>query len=193
MDVFISRFLGSEDKETFFTRAQRSRMVYEILSATTFGREKKGEVKMIYTSYINIFIYYEISIFDQIWGKTFLKVGISRLVEEGAFNAAFPLHDVSITLTEDKIPLDKNVLLSRDPTNFLEPRSLITNWMPDKSYTNSGQDGANGKNIHQAKHGKHWRTLTEYQIKCNISGTSISHSTISETTLGNKLLYILRG
>ena len=44
IEVFIFRFLGSEDKETFFTRAQRSRMVYEILSATTFGREKKGEV-----------------------------------------------------------------------------------------------------------------------------------------------------
>ena len=26
----------------------------------------------------------------------FVKVGISRLVEEGTFNAAFPLHDVSI-------------------------------------------------------------------------------------------------
>ena len=66
--------------------------------------------------------------------------------------------------------------------------------MPGKSYTNSGQDGANGKNIHQAKHGKHWRTLIEYKIKRNIiSGTSINHWTISETTLGNKLLYILRG
>ena len=48
IDVFIFRFLGSEDKETFFTRAQRSRMVYEILSATTFGREKKGEVENLY-------------------------------------------------------------------------------------------------------------------------------------------------
>ena len=56
MDVFISRFLGSEDKETFFTRAQRSRMVYEILSATTFGREKKGEVKIIYTTSTFIYI-----------------------------------------------------------------------------------------------------------------------------------------
>ena len=43
------RFLGSEDRDNFFTRAQRSRMVYEILSATTFGREKKGEVSREYT------------------------------------------------------------------------------------------------------------------------------------------------
>ena len=42
--VLGCRFLGSEDKENFFTRGQRSRMVYEILCTTTFGREKKGEV-----------------------------------------------------------------------------------------------------------------------------------------------------
>ena len=41
-------------------------MVYEILATAAFGKEKKGEV------------------------------GIERLVEEGAYNAAFPLHDVSI-------------------------------------------------------------------------------------------------
>ena len=60
------RFLGSEDLDSFFTRAQRSRMVYEILATTPFGKEKKGEV------------------------------GIERLVGEGAYTAAFPLHDVSI-------------------------------------------------------------------------------------------------
>ena len=40
-------------------------MVYEILATTPFGKEKKGEV------------------------------GIERLVGEGAYTAAFPLHDVS--------------------------------------------------------------------------------------------------
>ena len=94
-NVFIFRFLGSEDKETFFTRAQRSRMVYEILSATTFGREKKGEV------------YYIMSIFLKSETKRFFQVGISRLVEEGAFNAAFPLHDVTITQSDWRYPLDK--------------------------------------------------------------------------------------
>ena len=39
-------------------------MVYEILATTPFGKEKKGEV------------------------------GIERLVDEGAYQAAFPLHDV---------------------------------------------------------------------------------------------------
>ena len=43
-------------------------MVYEILATAPFGKEKKGEV------------------------------GIERLVDEGVYNAAFPLHDVSIHL-----------------------------------------------------------------------------------------------
>ena len=40
-------------------------MVFEILSTTAFGREKKGEV------------------------------GVDRLVDEGGFSASYPLHDVS--------------------------------------------------------------------------------------------------
>lgn len=57
------RFLGCDDPDSFFTRAQRSRMVYEALAATPFGKEKKGEV------------------------------GIERLISEGAYQAAYPLHD----------------------------------------------------------------------------------------------------
>ena len=63
--VSFCRFLGSGDPNTFFSRAQRSRMVYEILATTPFGKEKKGEV------------------------------GIERMVDEGAYSGAFPLHDVS--------------------------------------------------------------------------------------------------
>ena len=63
-------------------------MVYEILATTPFGKEKKGEV------------------------------GIERMVEEGAYSAAFPLHDVSLFFTAQKsiknykdqihLPLNKN-------------------------------------------------------------------------------------
>ena len=60
----LDKFLGNENKQNFFTRAQRSRIVFEILSTIVFGKEKKGEV------------------------------GIDRLVEEGVFSAAYPLHDV---------------------------------------------------------------------------------------------------
>jgi len=44
----LFRFLGSDDLGSFFSRAQRSRIVYEILSTTAFGREKKGEVRALH-------------------------------------------------------------------------------------------------------------------------------------------------
>ena len=69
-------------------------MVYEILSATTFGREKKGEVEILW----NMDTYYQYNVINI--SQTCVQVGISRLVEEGAFNAAFPLHDVTIKLTD---------------------------------------------------------------------------------------------
>ncbi|XP_067007730.2 anoctamin-7 isoform X2 [Anabrus simplex] len=59
----IDRFLGSENRDTYFTNVQRSRILHEILSTAVFGKKKKGEV------------------------------GIERLVEEGVFCSAFPLHD----------------------------------------------------------------------------------------------------
>ncbi|PSN45102.1 Anoctamin-7 [Blattella germanica] len=59
----LDRFLGSDNRETYFTNVQRGRILYEILSTAIFGKKKKGEV------------------------------GIDRLVEEGAFSSAFPLHD----------------------------------------------------------------------------------------------------
>jgi len=58
----LAKFIGIEDPDTFFSPAQRSRMVYELLATTPFGKEKKGEV------------------------------GIDRLVNDGAYAAAFPLH-----------------------------------------------------------------------------------------------------
>jgi len=70
----FDKFLGSENKASFFTRAQRSRFVFEILSTIVFGREKKGEV------------------------------GIDRLIGEGAFSAAYPLHDGSFEWPGDDVP-----------------------------------------------------------------------------------------
>ena len=54
-------------------------MVYEILATTPFGKEKKGEV------------------------------GIERMVEEGAYSAAFPLHDVSFFLYSMLKKFEKNL------------------------------------------------------------------------------------
>ena len=64
----VEMFLGNKDKETFFSQSQRSRLVFEVLSKTTFGMEKKGEI------------------------------GIECLINEGAFTAAYPLHDVKIEM-----------------------------------------------------------------------------------------------
>lgn len=87
------RFLGWEDHDTYFTNTQRHRVVsntsvtivvywmyqmyiwtnrlrvlfqvYEILARTAYGKRKKAEV------------------------------GVDRLLNEGAYTAAFPLHEVS--------------------------------------------------------------------------------------------------
>uniref|UniRef100_A0A672ZY09 Anoctamin n=1 Tax=Sphaeramia orbicularis TaxID=375764 RepID=A0A672ZY09_9TELE len=59
----LQRFLGSDNKETFFTTTQRHRVLYEILARTPYGSMRKGEV------------------------------GIDRLLNEQVFSAAYPLHE----------------------------------------------------------------------------------------------------
>uniref|UniRef100_A0A8C6TE89 Anoctamin n=1 Tax=Neogobius melanostomus TaxID=47308 RepID=A0A8C6TE89_9GOBI len=59
----LSRFLGSKDQENYFTHTQRHRMVYEILARTVYGKRKRAEV------------------------------GVDRLINEGVYTAAFPMHE----------------------------------------------------------------------------------------------------
>ncbi|XP_023120302.2 anoctamin-7 isoform X1 [Amphiprion ocellaris] len=59
----MNRFLGCGDQGTYFTNTQRHRVVYEILARTVYGKRKRAEV------------------------------GVDRLVNEGAYTAAFPLHE----------------------------------------------------------------------------------------------------
>uniref|UniRef100_A0A671PV22 Anoctamin n=1 Tax=Sinocyclocheilus anshuiensis TaxID=1608454 RepID=A0A671PV22_9TELE len=59
----MEKFLGSDDRENYFTNTQRHRIVYEILARTVYGRRKRAEV------------------------------GVARLLNEGAFTGAFPLHE----------------------------------------------------------------------------------------------------
>ncbi|XP_028320318.1 anoctamin-7-like isoform X2 [Gouania willdenowi] len=59
----LDRFLGSENRDTFFKITQRHRVLYEILAKTPYGSVTKGEV------------------------------GIDRLVNEKVFTAAYPLHE----------------------------------------------------------------------------------------------------
>lgn len=76
----MSRFLGCEDHETYFTNTQRHRVVYEILARTVYGKRKKAEV------------------------------GVDRLLNEGAYTAAFPLHELQsyFAACEDETPAIQN-------------------------------------------------------------------------------------
>ncbi|MGH0121142.1 UNVERIFIED_CONTAM: hypothetical protein FKN15_046387 [Acipenser sinensis] len=59
----MAKFVGCEDHDTYFTNTQRHRIVYEILARTAYGKRKRAEI------------------------------GIDRLLNEGAYSAAFPLHE----------------------------------------------------------------------------------------------------
>ncbi|KAJ8280533.1 hypothetical protein GJAV_G00055970 [Gymnothorax javanicus] len=69
----LKRYLGSDEKDTFFKSTQRHQIVYEILARTPYGAVKKGEV------------------------------GIDRLVHEEVFSAAYPLHEGLCEMPEEDV------------------------------------------------------------------------------------------
>lgn len=69
----LDRYLGSDNKDTFFQNTQRHEIVYEILARTPYGVVKKGEV------------------------------GIDRLVNEKVFSAAYPLHEGPFEMPEGDV------------------------------------------------------------------------------------------
>ncbi|XP_066295921.1 anoctamin-7-like isoform X4 [Branchiostoma lanceolatum] len=73
----LDKFLGSENRDTFFSNTQRHRIVYEILATTPYGKRKRAEI------------------------------GIDRLIDEGAFQAAYPLHDGSWNKPSHSIPAEQ--------------------------------------------------------------------------------------
>ncbi|XP_054856935.1 anoctamin-7-like [Eublepharis macularius] len=70
----LDRFLGSDCHDSYFTNTQRHRIVYEILARTVYGKRKHAEV------------------------------GIDRLLNEGVYSAAFPLHEGPFELPEYEVP-----------------------------------------------------------------------------------------
>ncbi|XP_054426387.1 anoctamin-7 [Pteronotus mesoamericanus] len=64
----LSRFLGSDNQDTFFTCTQRHQILFEVLAKTPYGHEKRG------------------------------LFGIEQLLSQGVFRAAFPLHEGPYTL-----------------------------------------------------------------------------------------------
>ncbi|RWS22487.1 anoctamin-7-like protein, partial [Leptotrombidium deliense] len=59
----LNRYIGYENQAEFFSKIERIRVAYEILSSTVFGRRSKAQI------------------------------GIDRMVKENIFLAAYPLHD----------------------------------------------------------------------------------------------------
>lgn len=70
----LQRFLGHDNRETFFKTTQRHQVLYEILARTPYGSVKRGEV------------------------------GIDRLLAEQVFTAAYPLHEGGFELPSDSVP-----------------------------------------------------------------------------------------
>nr|XP_046246025.1 anoctamin-7 isoform X2 [Scatophagus argus]XP_046246027.1 anoctamin-7 isoform X2 [Scatophagus argus] len=70
----LQRFLGNDNKETFFKTTQRHQVLYEILARTPYGLMKRGEV------------------------------GIDRLLSEQVFTAAYPLHEGDFKLPPTPVP-----------------------------------------------------------------------------------------
>uniref|UniRef100_A0A8C5S969 Anoctamin n=1 Tax=Laticauda laticaudata TaxID=8630 RepID=A0A8C5S969_LATLA len=67
-------FRGSDNHETFFSNTQRHRILYEILSTTSYGNPKAGQV------------------------------GIERMLNEEVFTGAFPLHDGPYKMSSEEEP-----------------------------------------------------------------------------------------
>ncbi|CAH2246744.1 anoctamin-7 isoform X1 [Pelobates cultripes] len=72
----LNSFLGSGNQDVFFTNTQRHQILYEILANAQYGVSCRGEV------------------------------GVERLLKEGVFSAAYPLHDGDYTY-ESKAPPDE--------------------------------------------------------------------------------------
>ncbi|XP_020637693.3 anoctamin-7 isoform X2 [Pogona vitticeps] len=70
----LDKFLGSDLHDSYFTNTQRHRIVYEILARTLYGKRKHAEI------------------------------GIDRLLNEGVYSAAFPLHEGPFELPEYNVP-----------------------------------------------------------------------------------------
>ncbi|CAL8400741.1 unnamed protein product, partial [Boreogadus saida] len=73
----MDRFLGCNNRETYFSSTQRHRIVYEILAKTAYGKRRRAEV------------------------------GVARLLTEGAYSAAFPLHEGKYQLPTSEVCPDE--------------------------------------------------------------------------------------
>nr|CAB3221926.1 anoctamin-7 [Phallusia mammillata] len=78
-----ANFLGIDNPDTYFSDTDRSRIVWEILQTTVFGKKKRAEL------------------------------GIERLLHEEIFDAAFPLHDGPYKIKKPIEEIDPTTLNKR--------------------------------------------------------------------------------
>ena len=81
-------FLGVEDKETFFSRTDRIRMVERIMGQTPFNVEDEEDI------------------------------GLRKLVYHGVFTAAYPLHDGPCEIPEGRLPTNSRQKLRMEWAAF---------------------------------------------------------------------------
>lgn len=101
MIIHLCRFIGSEDPETYFTDTERTRVCYEILETAPYGKRQKGEIgKCIFL----VATKYRVRMIKlRLWLWFHLHrcfSGVERLVAEGVFTAAYPLHVVSAKILD---------------------------------------------------------------------------------------------
>lgn len=101
--------------------------VYEILARTVYGKRKRAEV------------------------------GVDRLVNEGVYTAAFPLHEVRLLFICSLICpktcrcfVPTNIIFFcplRAPSSFQSMKFILTSWIRGRFFTTTGPAGANGTSI----------------------------------------------
>lgn len=93
-ELLLFRFLGSEDQDTYFTNIQRHQIVSKSLSDHVLLFRTVVFPTSYVCSHCAPIQVYEI-LARTVYGKRKrTEVGVDRLVNEGAYTAAYPLHEV---------------------------------------------------------------------------------------------------
>ena len=54
VSLFMDRFIGSDNPDTYFTDTQRTRVAYEILETAPYGKRQKGEIGKPVAFFVNV-------------------------------------------------------------------------------------------------------------------------------------------
>ncbi|CAD5217865.1 unnamed protein product [Bursaphelenchus xylophilus] len=113
IEQHLECFVNHEDPETFFSRAERSRMVYDLLIRTRYDLKEAGDK---------------------------YRFGVERLVKNGTYNSCYPLHDELSFSKEEKYDpetcsdrqlLYENWVRARNVWKY-QPLHLIKNYFGTK-------------------------------------------------------------